>query len=139
MTSPTLSVITANYNHAHLIGEALDAILRQSLRPLELIVVDDGSTDNSVEVIERFARRDTTIRLVRNERNMGAQLTSNRGLQHASGAYMYFAAADDRILPGFFEKSIALLTQYPQAGLCCCAPLSIWFLLIETPYRSCSY
>ena len=115
---PTLSVLIANYNHARYLLEALEAILAQSYRPVEIIVADDASTDNSVEIIQSFARENSLIRLVRNDQNIGVVLNGNRLLELASGEYVYFAAADDRVLPGLFEKSMRLLAQYPQAGLC---------------------
>lgn len=115
---PTLSVLMPNYNHARFLPESLGAILAQSYRPLEIIVVDDASTDNSVEVIKAFAREEPLIRLVRNEQNIGAVLNANRLLELASGEYVYFASPDDRVLPGLFEKSMTLLAQHPQAGLC---------------------
>lgn len=114
----TLSVVISNYNHSKYLPEALRAILEQSCRPFEVIVIDDCSTDNSVEVIEEFARRDPIVRLFRNEQNRGVIFSTNRGLSLAKGDYVYFGAADDRICPGLFEKSMALLVQYPQAGMC---------------------
>lgn len=113
-----LSVVVCNYNHAHYLKEALQAILNQSYRPLEVIVIDDGSTDNSVEVIEGFARKDPIVHLYHNGQNQGVWFSANRALSLATGEYIYFAAADDRVCPGFFEKSMELLAQYPQAGLC---------------------
>jgi glycosyltransferase involved in cell wall biosynthesis len=83
-----------------------------------VIVIDDGSTDNSVEVIEGFARKDPIVRLYRNEQNQGVIFSLNRGLNLAAGEYIIFSAADDRVCPGCFEKSMELLAQYPQAGLC---------------------
>ncbi|MEW6419823.1 MAG: glycosyltransferase [Nitrospirota bacterium] len=123
MSKPTLSVIMPNYNHAHYIREALEAILSQSYRPLEVIVVDDASTDNSVEIIEQFVKRGPIVRLIKNEKNMGAVHTAQKLLNFARGGYIYGASADDKILPGFFEKSMNLLSQYPQAGLCCSDPV----------------
>jgi glycosyltransferase involved in cell wall biosynthesis len=107
-----------NYNHGRFLPESLEAILAQSYPPLEIIVLDDASTDNSVEVIETFARRDPRVRPVRNERNMGVEWSVNRLFELASGGYIYSPSADDRILPGFFEKSMTLLAQHPEAGLC---------------------
>lgn len=118
MDQLTLSVIMPNYNHARFLPEALRAILNQSYRPLEVIVIDDGSTDNSVEVIEVFAHKDPLVRLYRNDQNRGVLFSINRGLEMASGEYVYGAAADDKVLPGLFEKSMKLLGRYPQAGLC---------------------
>ncbi|MDO9372328.1 MAG: glycosyltransferase family A protein [Gammaproteobacteria bacterium] len=118
MKRGTLSVVVCNYNHAHYLPAALQAILDQSYRPLEVIVIDDGSTDNSVEVIEGLARKDPIVHLYRNEQNQGVWFSANRGLSLATGEYIYFAAADDRVCSGFFGKSMGLLAQYPQAGLC---------------------
>jgi len=112
-----LSVIMSNYNHSRYIGEALQAILSQSYRPMEVIVVDDASTDNSVEVIQKFADRDTIIHFIRNKKNMGAIYDIHKLLKLAKGDYIYAAAADDWILPGFFEKAMNVALQYPQAGI----------------------
>ena len=119
LPQPTLSVLMTNYNHAHFLPESLGAILAQSYRPMEIIVIDDCSTDNSVEVIESFAREEPRLRLVRNERNQGVNHNANRLLKLSSGEYIYYGAADDKILPGLFEKSMKLLARYPQAALCC--------------------
>jgi len=116
---PTLSIIMANYNYGHYISEALEAILTQSLMPLELIIVDDGSTDNSVDIIERFMGKHDIIKLIRNEKNMGGVFSVNSALDIATGDYVYSAASDDKVLPGFIEKSMAILEKYPQASLCC--------------------
>lgn len=118
LDQPTLSVIMANYNHARFLPEALEAIVTQSYRPKEIIIMDDGSTDNSVEIIEKFAYQESNIHFLRNERNMGGMYCVERLMELASGDYLYSAAADDRVLPGFFLKSMRLLSQYPEAGLC---------------------
>lgn len=120
----SLSVIIANYNHAHYLRGALDAILSQSYQPTEIIIIDDGSTDDSREVICEFARAHSTIRFLQNDRNMGAVFTANRALALASGDYVYAAAVDDRVGPAFFERSMGLLEQHPEAGLCCSDPAS---------------
>jgi glycosyltransferase involved in cell wall biosynthesis len=118
ITNARLSVVVPNYNHAQYLPEALNAILNQYCRPMEVIVIDDCSTDNSVEVIEAFIRQDPIIRLYRNEQNRGVIFSMNRGLSLATGEYVYFGAADDRICPDLFEKSMALLAKHPEAGLC---------------------
>ena len=118
MILPSLSVILPNYNHGHYLPVCLEAMLSQSFSASEIIIVDDASTDNSVEVIEGFARQNPTIRLVRNEQNLGAMPSFLKGLSLSRGDYFLSASADDFVLPGLFEKSIKLLSEYPQAGLC---------------------
>ena len=115
----TLSVVMCNYNHGHYIQEALQAILSQSFSPLEVIVIDDGSTDNSVQIIEGIAEKNPTVKFYRNVKNEGVWHSSNKGAKIATGEYIYFCAADDRVCPGFFEKSVKILNQNPQAGLSC--------------------
>lgn len=118
MSAPTLSILMPNYNHARFIPEALDAILAQSYRPLEIIVLDDGSSDDSVEIAESYQRREPTlIRLVRNPSNRGILANTGRLLTMARGDFVFFSAMDDLILPGFLERSMHLLARYPEAGV----------------------
>lgn len=115
---PSLSVLVPNYNDADCIGNALESICTQSLVPSEVIVIDDGSTDNSIEVIQEYARRYPFLRLERNDRNRGVLYTVNRGLNLVKGEYFFSGSTNDQIFPGFFEKTMNLLSQYPQAGMC---------------------
>lgn len=109
----------SNYNHSEYLSESLNAIVNQSVRPYEVIVCDDASTDNSVEIIQQFVNKYPFVRLIRNERNLGVFLSFNKIIALASGDYLYTASADDKVLPGLFEKSMEMLKCYPQAGLCC--------------------
>jgi glycosyltransferase involved in cell wall biosynthesis len=118
MTTPTLSVIMGNYNHAHYLVESIPAILNQSFRPKEFIIIDDASTDNSVEVIEAFAKKDPVVRFYKNDINLGNAPTYIKALEKVTGDYFLVAAADDLVFPGLFEKSIEMLEKHPQAGLC---------------------
>ncbi|OGW83520.1 MAG: hypothetical protein A2987_03895 [Omnitrophica bacterium RIFCSPLOWO2_01_FULL_45_10] len=118
----TLSVIVANYNYGSYVQGALEDIFRQSYKPLEVIIFDDASTDNSATIIERFIKGLPNVRLIRHEMNIGIVQLGNNAKEIARGDYIYYAAADDRILPGFFEKSMGLLSKYPEAGLCCSDP-----------------
>src|SRR5215813_8252635 len=118
MKRPTVSVGVANYNHGHYLDGALRAILEQSVAPDEVIVLDDCSTDNSVQVIEKFASTHPTVKFVRNEQNRGVVWVANRLLSLASCDYFYCAAADDLVSPNFLEHSMRMLTAYPQAAFC---------------------
>jgi glycosyltransferase involved in cell wall biosynthesis len=114
-----LSVVVPNFNHAHCIGRALRALLRQSPPPDEIIIVDDASTDDSLRVIQGWQRERPSIRLLRHPVNRGAPAALNTGLAVAAGEFVYFAAADDFALDGFFAAAIAALKEHPQAAYVC--------------------
>src|SRR6266487_2754155 len=115
----TLSVVLPNYNHAKFIGRALQAVLNQERAADEIIVIDDGSTDESLRVIERFAATSPSIRVLSNPSNQGVIPTLQRGLQSARGTHIYFAAADDVVLPGFFELALRRLQADSEIGFFC--------------------
>ena len=119
MNLPTLTVVVPNFNHAHYLADCLQALFDQSVPPTEVIVIDDASTDDSVAIIQRFAQAHPTLRLIRNAQNQGVLDGMNRSLELARGEFLYFAAADDKVLPGLFEKSLRILAEHPQSGLCC--------------------
>ncbi|MBI5625222.1 MAG: glycosyltransferase family 2 protein [Elusimicrobia bacterium] len=121
----SLSVVLLNFNHARFLRESLQAIVDQSYQPLEIIAIDDASYDDSVSIIQEFAREHPSIRLVRNERNLGAMPTANLGISLAQGDYVAIAPADDPILPGFYERSMGLLARYPAAGACSASALQV--------------
>jgi glycosyltransferase involved in cell wall biosynthesis len=112
-----LTACIPNYNHSRYLPEAIEAVLSQSRPPDEFLVLDDASTDRSVEIIESYARACPHLRLVRNERNLGVVASLDRLLRMATGDYVYFGAADDYVMPGFFAQGMALAEQYPDAGL----------------------
>jgi glycosyltransferase involved in cell wall biosynthesis len=115
----TLSVILPNYNHGLLLPRATRALLAQERPPDEIIVVDDGSSDNSRAVIEELASANPKLRVLWNGTNRGAIPTLNRGIEAARSRYVYLAAADDWIMPGFFKLALEALERNPSCGLFC--------------------
>lgn len=118
MPTADLSVVMANRNHARHLPRALDAVLSQSLPPREVLVLDDDSTDDSIRVLEAYARRFPCVRVVRNEMHLGVAGTYNRGFALATGQYVLPGAADDYVLPGFVAKAMDQFTRHPRAGVC---------------------
>jgi glycosyltransferase involved in cell wall biosynthesis len=108
-----------NYNHGHCIARALRALVEQDHPPNEIIVVDDASTDGSLANIRQFGPSTVPIRLLINERNVGVASSLQRGLQASEARYVYFAAADDWVLPAFFSLALKMLAEHPYAGLFC--------------------
>lgn len=118
MARKSIAVVLSNYNHRLYLSETLTAIARQTRPPDEMVVVDDGSTDDSAELIQRFAHQHPTVRFVQNPWNLGLQDSIGRVLPMVRADYLVWAAADDRLLPNFLERSMTLLERYPAAGLC---------------------
>ena len=116
---PTLSVVLPNYNHASLIGRAVGALQAANRLPDEILIIDDASTDQSLQVIQELAAGWSIIRVLANAENQGAIAALSRGLHESRGKYIYFAAADDWIEPEFFSSAIAMLERHPRAGLFC--------------------
>ncbi len=107
-TKPLVSVVIPSYNHERFIGEAIDSVLNSTFTNLELVVVDDGSQDSSVKVINSFS--DSRVRLVCQE-NAGAHRAMNRGAALAQAPFLAFLNSDDRFQPGKLEQHLALHEQ----------------------------
>lgn len=112
MTEPLVSVFIPVYNAEKYIAESLESILNQTYDNLEILLVDDGSTDRSVEIIKSY--NDPRIRLIQNEKNMGIPYTRNVGLDHANGKYMAIMDSDDISLPDRIEKQVRFLEGNPD-------------------------
>jgi glycosyltransferase involved in cell wall biosynthesis len=119
MSALTLSVVMPNYNHGRYLADAITGIATQSRPPDEFLILDDGSTDNSLQVLEPFLERFPTLRLIRHERNRGVIAAHERLFAEARGDLLFAAAADDVRLPGFFARVMQMAEQWPQAGLFC--------------------
>jgi glycosyltransferase involved in cell wall biosynthesis len=110
-----LSVILPNFNHGRLFDRAISALLGQKLLPDEIVVIDDGSTDNSPAIIQQLTAISPRIRVELNRKN----LSQNIGLEKSCEPYIYFAAADNWVMPSFFELAISMLEAHPHGGLFC--------------------
>jgi glycosyltransferase domain-containing protein len=113
----TVSVLLCNYNDARYLPDSLGAICNQTRPPDEVILLDDGSTDNSLEIIEDFARRYSFVRVLKNETNRGVTYSINRLLGEARCDFIVWAAADDRLMPNFIERNVQCLLEYPAAKM----------------------
>ncbi|MCL2744570.1 MAG: glycosyltransferase [Planctomycetaceae bacterium] len=113
---PLVSVIIPAYNSEKFVAETIQSVISQTYANWECIVVNDGSTDNTAEVVKPFLQ-DDRIRLVHKE-NGGLSSARNAGMEKATGELFAFLDADDIWLPEKLEKSIAFFNQHPEAGVC---------------------
>ncbi len=117
-----VSVIIPTFNRSDLIGDAIESCLTQTHRPVEVLVIDDGSTDETQEQIERRLAvewRGTGVRYVRQE-NAGASSARNHGLRLSAGSYVQFLDSDDLLLPEKFARQVAALEQPGSEQAVCC-------------------
>ena len=113
-TSPLVSVVIPVRDGAPFIAEAIDSVLAQSYRNLECIVVDDGSTDGTAEIVEAYGDRVRNLTTGRG----GVSAARNLGIERASGELIAFLDADDVWLPLKLEKQVAMMERHPDAALC---------------------
>lgn len=114
--SPTVSVIIPTYNRAHVLGRSIQSVLNQTYQDFELIVVDDGSSDNTEEVVRNF--NDIRIKYIRHDKNRGLSAARNTGIKAARGQYIALNDDDDEWLPHHLEKSVSAFRKAsPQIGV----------------------
>lgn len=114
---PKLSVYITNYNHGPYLQQSIDSVLKQNYRDFELVIVDDGSTDNSLGIIAEAAHRDNRIKVEIFTENRGAMPAALRAMELCKGEYLFPRAADDYLIDiGFFERAMSSLEKVQAAG-----------------------
>ena len=112
MRASDVTAVIATFNRAHYLGEALDSVLRQTVPPAQVIVVNDGSTDSTDAVLERYGERIEVI----NQENGGKSRALNRAMPKVRGEYLWIFDDDDIALPQNLERHLAVLEAHPEAG-----------------------
>lgn len=123
-TPGLVSVIVASYNHARFLPRRMESLLQQTYDNLEILVIDDCSTDNSLEVLRRYEQH-PKVRLVVREQNGGWVTVSNQGIDTSSGEFVIFANCDDDCDPRMIERLVTGLNDHQTAGICFCRSLLI--------------
>ena len=111
---PWVTVICTAYNHQHYVVQALQSVMDQTYPCVELIVIDNGSSDESATYIQRFLTRYPATIFIHNVTNLGLNRAFNQGLKRARGRYIIDLAADDVLLPNRITKQVALFEQLPD-------------------------
>lgn len=118
---PLVSVCIASYNHERFIRQTLDSALAQTYKNLEIVVVDDGSSDGSLELLESYARQHPSIRVFThpNRSNKGISATTNFAVEKSRGQYLAFLGSDDVWCADKLERQLPLFDDDPKIGLVC--------------------
>jgi len=117
ISTPLVSVLLPVFNSENYLNESIESILSQSFQDFELIIINDGSTDNSRNILEKFALEDPRIRVFDQE-NTGIIGALNRGLQLARGKYIARMDSDDVSLPNRLSRQVEYMDTHPQVGAC---------------------
>lgn len=117
--SGLVSIVVASYNHAKFLEQRMDSLINQTYQNIEILVIDDCSPDNSVEVLRRYESR-SKVRLIVREQNSGWVVVSNQGVEMAAGEFVIFANCDDACDPRMIERLVSAMRFYPNAGIAFC-------------------
>lgn len=113
---PKVSVLMTAYNSERYIAEAIESILNQTFSDFEFLIINDGSTDKTAEIIAKYAKTDKRIKFIDNKKNQGLIAVLNQGLDLARGEYIARMDSDDIAMPERLEKQVAYLDENPHVG-----------------------
>ena len=115
---PLVTIIVPTYNVADYIENAIDSLLYQTYTNLEIIIVDDCSTDDTLKIIKNKYSKNNKIKIFENKKNLGSAFTRNIGIQQAKGKYIALLDADDYYVKDKIEKQVHLMEANPEIGVC---------------------
>lgn len=116
---PLISIVVTSYNYAHFIRETLDSLISQTYKNIEIIVIDDGSKDNSVEVISEYVNKYDFVHLFTHPNNINRGLPESMrlGIENAKGEYVAFCESDDYIREDYVQKKVDIINRYEDVGI----------------------
>ena len=106
------------FNNEKSLNSAIESILNQSYKDFEFIIVDDGSRDNSLDIVKLYAKKDKRIKIIKNSINLGLAKSLNRAIQYSQGIFIARQDGDDISLPNRLEEQIKFLKKNPEYAFC---------------------
>lgn len=126
MNSKLVSIIIPNYNHASFLRQRLDSVFNQTYQHFEVILLDDCSTDSSIEILQEYGKHSKVSRIVINNSNSGSPFKQwQKGIKMAKGDYIWIAESDDYCTLDFLDKMVQLLEENKHAGLTYCQSIDV--------------
>jgi glycosyltransferase involved in cell wall biosynthesis len=126
MRRPRVSVVVPLHNYGHFLTACVESVLAQEHVDIDVLIIDDASTDDSLAVARQLASSDARVRIVANDPNQGMAATINDGLWAVEGEYVVKMDADDMLTPGALGRATALLDAYPSVGFTYGFPVAFW-------------
>ncbi len=118
MNYPLVSVLLPTYNSSEFITETIEHVLNQTYHNFEFIIVDDASTDNTLEITQQYASKDQRIKIFQSKKNEGISATHNKCIQYSNGKYLAYLNHDDLALPDRLKKQVDFLEKNLEIGVC---------------------
>jgi glycosyltransferase involved in cell wall biosynthesis len=115
--SVLVSVLITAYNREQFVAEAIESVLLSTYKNFELIVVDDCSSDRTVEIVKEYALKDESVRFYKNEKNLGDYANRNRAAGYAKGKYIKYCDSDDKLFDWTLDYCVQMMEKYPDAGM----------------------
>ncbi len=115
---PEISIVTATYNRAYILPEAINSVRNQSFENWEHIIVDDGSADDTADVVAEYMKTDPRIKYIKLKRNVGQGEAMNKGVESANAPLIAFIDSDDELHPEYLKNQISFFKSNPKTGLC---------------------
>lgn len=112
-----ISIVVTSYNYQEYLKDTINSVISQTFKDWEMIVIDDASTDCSLEIIKEFVNNDNRIKLIENKENLGLKKSMQKGVEAASGEWIAFLESDDMWREDYLEHKAAIIKEYPDLGL----------------------
>lgn len=142
VNEPLVSVLMTTYNREKYVAYAVESVLNSTYSNLELIIVDDGSKDNTVNIVKEIAAKDNRVRFYINETNLGDYPNRNKAASLAKGKYLKYVDADDYIYPTGLQVLVSMMEKFPEAGYGLCSlpqHIDSPFPIMMTPAEAYTY